>query len=236
MTRRRCCGALFDDPASKGPTETSARPSPSGGMDYLVGQGGPTREAEVQPALDRRAHDRGVRPPQRPRRPDPRVRRRDHRRMTPTELTRPPLRADEAESLLAFLDYHRDYLRRKTEGLTQEQLAQPLAPEHDDAGRAAQAPRPGRGQLVQRGADGQRGRPRSGRRSTGTPTPTGSGAPPPTTRPEELRRAVRRERRRRPTGCIRQALAEGGLDALVASREPAPGRGGTSACAGSCCT
>ncbi|MET0524298.1 MAG: DinB family protein [Nocardioides sp.] len=48
--------------------------------------------------------------------------------MTPTELTRPPLRADEAESLIAFLDYHRDYLRRKTEGLTQAQLAQPLAP------------------------------------------------------------------------------------------------------------
>ncbi len=48
--------------------------------------------------------------------------------MTPTELTRPPLRAPEAESLVAFLDYHRDLLRRKTEGLTQEQLAQPLPP------------------------------------------------------------------------------------------------------------
>jgi len=45
-----------------------------------------------------------------------------------TELTRPPLRAPEAESLVAFLDFHRDLLRRKTEGLTQEQLAQTLAP------------------------------------------------------------------------------------------------------------
>jgi uncharacterized damage-inducible protein DinB len=48
--------------------------------------------------------------------------------MTPTELTLPPLRGGEAESLVAFLDYHRNLLRRKTEGLTQEQLAQPLPP------------------------------------------------------------------------------------------------------------
>jgi uncharacterized damage-inducible protein DinB len=40
-----------------------------------------------------------------------------------TDRTDPPLRAGEAESLLAFLDYHRDTLRQKTEGLTQAQQA-----------------------------------------------------------------------------------------------------------------
>ncbi|GAA2740721.1 DinB family protein [Terrabacter aerolatus] len=45
-----------------------------------------------------------------------------------TERTDPPLTADEASTLVAFLDYHRDTLRMKTEGLTAEQLAQPLAP------------------------------------------------------------------------------------------------------------
>jgi uncharacterized damage-inducible protein DinB len=40
----------------------------------------------------------------------------------------PPLRADEATTLLAFLDYHRDTLRMKCSGLTSEQLAQPLPP------------------------------------------------------------------------------------------------------------
>ena len=40
----------------------------------------------------------------------------------------PPLATDEATTLLAFLDYHRDTVRMKTDGLTQEQLAQPLAP------------------------------------------------------------------------------------------------------------
>jgi uncharacterized damage-inducible protein DinB len=48
--------------------------------------------------------------------------------MTATERVDPPLRGTEVETLLAFLDYHRDTLRRKTEGLTQEQLAQPLPP------------------------------------------------------------------------------------------------------------
>lgn len=51
--------------------------------------------------------------------------------MTPspqTGRTDPPLAADEATTLVAFLDYHRDTLRWKTEGLTAEQLAQPLAP------------------------------------------------------------------------------------------------------------
>jgi len=46
----------------------------------------------------------------------------------PTGRTDPPLAADEATTLVAFLDYHRDTLRWKTEGLTAEQLAQPLAP------------------------------------------------------------------------------------------------------------
>ena len=42
--------------------------------------------------------------------------------------TDPPLASDEATTLVAFLDYHRDTLRMKTAGLTQAQLAQPLAP------------------------------------------------------------------------------------------------------------
>ena len=46
----------------------------------------------------------------------------------PTGRTDPPLAADETTTLVAFLDYHRDTLRWKTEGLTAEQLAQPLAP------------------------------------------------------------------------------------------------------------
>ena len=45
-----------------------------------------------------------------------------------TQRTDPPLAADEATTLVAFLDYHRDTLRLKTEGLTAEQLAQPLPP------------------------------------------------------------------------------------------------------------
>jgi hypothetical protein len=44
------------------------------------------------------------------------------------ERTEKPLRADEATSLRAFLDHHRDTFRWKCEGLTQEQLARPLAP------------------------------------------------------------------------------------------------------------
>jgi uncharacterized damage-inducible protein DinB len=46
----------------------------------------------------------------------------------PTDRTDPPLRAGEADSLLAFLDYHRNTLRRKTEGLTQAQQATRLEP------------------------------------------------------------------------------------------------------------
>ena len=39
-----------------------------------------------------------------------------------------PISADEAETLLAFLDYQRNTLRRKTEGLTQAQQATRLEP------------------------------------------------------------------------------------------------------------
>ena len=44
------------------------------------------------------------------------------------DRVRPPLRADEATTLLAFLAYHRDTLRWKCSGLTQDQLAQTLPP------------------------------------------------------------------------------------------------------------
>ena len=47
-----------------------------------VGREEPPRGHAVQPALDRRPHDRGVRPPQRPCRPDPRVHRRRDGRVT----------------------------------------------------------------------------------------------------------------------------------------------------------
>lgn len=42
--------------------------------------------------------------------------------------TDPPLQADEVTMLRAWLDFHRDTLRRKTDGLTAEQLARPLPP------------------------------------------------------------------------------------------------------------
>ena len=48
--------------------------------------------------------------------------------MTSIERVDPPLAVPEAETLLAYLDYHRDTLRMKTDGLTQEQLAQTLPP------------------------------------------------------------------------------------------------------------
>jgi uncharacterized damage-inducible protein DinB len=40
----------------------------------------------------------------------------------------PPQHGDEVATLRGFLTYHRDTLRMKCGGLTQEQLAQPLAP------------------------------------------------------------------------------------------------------------
>jgi uncharacterized damage-inducible protein DinB len=40
----------------------------------------------------------------------------------------PPLHGDEVATLRAFLTYHRDTLRLKCAGLTQEQLAEPLPP------------------------------------------------------------------------------------------------------------
>jgi uncharacterized damage-inducible protein DinB len=48
----------------------------------------------------------------------------------PGEDTRvdPPLHGDEVTILRSFLTYHRDTLRRKCAGLTQEQLARALAP------------------------------------------------------------------------------------------------------------
>jgi uncharacterized damage-inducible protein DinB len=45
-----------------------------------------------------------------------------------TERTRPPAAADETTTLLAFLDYFRDTLRRQTDGLDAEQLATRLPP------------------------------------------------------------------------------------------------------------
>jgi uncharacterized damage-inducible protein DinB len=48
--------------------------------------------------------------------------------MPSIERTDPPLAADEATTLVAFLDYHRDTLRMKAEGLTAEQLATPHPP------------------------------------------------------------------------------------------------------------
>jgi len=44
------------------------------------------------------------------------------------DRTDPPLVADEASTLVAFLDYHRDTLRMKIDGLTAEQLRQPHPP------------------------------------------------------------------------------------------------------------
>ena len=46
----------------------------------------------------------------------------------PIERTDPPLSAGEGDTLLAFLDYHRDTLRQKTGGLTQVQQATRLEP------------------------------------------------------------------------------------------------------------
>jgi uncharacterized damage-inducible protein DinB len=45
-----------------------------------------------------------------------------------TERVNPPIVAGEVESLLAYLDYQRNTLRRKTEGLTQAQQATRLEP------------------------------------------------------------------------------------------------------------
>jgi uncharacterized damage-inducible protein DinB len=46
----------------------------------------------------------------------------------PTERRSVPIAADEVESLLSYLDWHRDTLRIKTEGLTQAQQATRLEP------------------------------------------------------------------------------------------------------------
>lgn len=48
--------------------------------------------------------------------------------MAQTQRTEPPLAGSEAEVLTAFLDYHRDTVRRKLEGLDSGQLDQRLQP------------------------------------------------------------------------------------------------------------
>ena len=48
--------------------------------------------------------------------------------MDPDTRTHPPLAGDEVTTLRAFLDYHRDTLRWKADGLTQAQLSQRLEP------------------------------------------------------------------------------------------------------------
>ena len=48
--------------------------------------------------------------------------------MDPEDRTFPPLAADEVTTVRSYLDYHRDTLRWKVSGLTQEQLAQRLEP------------------------------------------------------------------------------------------------------------
>ncbi len=48
--------------------------------------------------------------------------------MDPDARTNPPLDGDEVTTVRAFLDYHRDTLRWKVDGLSQAQLAQPLEP------------------------------------------------------------------------------------------------------------
>lgn len=46
----------------------------------------------------------------------------------PTPLTQPPLAGDEASTLRGFLDYQRDVIRRKTEGLSAAELNRALPP------------------------------------------------------------------------------------------------------------
>ena len=48
--------------------------------------------------------------------------------MTDIERADPPLRAGEADTLIGYLDFHRDTLRQKTEGLSAEQWRATLAP------------------------------------------------------------------------------------------------------------
>ncbi len=48
--------------------------------------------------------------------------------MDPEDRHYPPLAGDEVTTVRAYLDFHRDTLRWKVDGLTQEQLAQRLEP------------------------------------------------------------------------------------------------------------
>ena len=97
-------------------------------------------------------------------------------RMSPTVRTDPPLNGAETDILRGFLDYHRDTLRLKAEGLDAEQLGQRLPPSTLTLGGPAQAHGLRRGLVVQPGVRGQSGtgavglRRLEGRRATGSST------------------------------------------------------------------
>ena len=75
--------ALFDEAVRRSNTVLDEALGPGGvGLDGLSVLESRGRRRSLQPALDRPAHDRGVRAPQRPRRPDPRVDRRPDRSVT----------------------------------------------------------------------------------------------------------------------------------------------------------
>src|SRR4029078_4974868 len=81
----------------------------------------------VQRPLGGAAHDQGVRAAQRARRPDPRGDRRPDRGVA-MPRTDPPYVGAEDELLSAFLDYGRDTLVLKTDGLDAAQLDTRLPP------------------------------------------------------------------------------------------------------------
>ena len=74
-----------------------------------------------------------------------------------TQRTDPPYSGTEAEITIGFLDYHRDTLRLKTEGLSDEQLRQRLDPSTMTLGGHAQAHGLRRGLVVQPGLRRQPG-------------------------------------------------------------------------------
>ena len=135
-----------------------------------------------------------------------------------------PCGADEATTLLTFLDYHRDTFRMKSAGLDAGQLAPPLAPSDDDARRAWSST--WRWSRATGSTTCSCGRPRSSRGppSTGTPTATGTGTAPPTTAPRTCV-ALFDESVAASDAIIAEALADGGLDALsvVVSRRRGEG-------------
>ena len=153
--------------------------------------------------------------------------------MTATERVDPPLRGDEADTLLAFLDYHRDTLRMKTEGLTQEQLAQPLPPSTMTLGGLVKHLA-----LVE---DDWFSVVLMGNEDVEPWAAVDWDADPDwewRTATDDTPRSCERCSTRRSTPSdriIRRRLADGGLDALGA-RAVARGAKVSSACAGSCCT